>query len=129
MGDVDPKPVSPGGVPIVIGGSGAVAARRTGRRGDGWFPYVVGPEEVAAGLTTIRDTALAAGRDPAAIEVTVWPGSWDHKRSTDPALLSELAALGVDRIVFAAHESGTTDVDGVASFVARMSAVLDDVSG
>ena len=127
--DVDPKPTRAGGVPIVIGGSGAVAARRTGRRGDGWFPYVVGPEEVAAGISTIRETAADAGRDPAAIEISVWPGSWDHNRATDPALLSELAALGVDRIVFAAHESGAADVDGVAAFVARMRGVLDDVSG
>ncbi|MCB0996762.1 MAG: LLM class F420-dependent oxidoreductase [Acidimicrobiales bacterium] len=125
---VDPKPAQPGGVPIVVGGSSAAAARRTGARGDGWFPYVVSPAEVAEGIATIRETAEAAGRDPAAIDITVWPGSWDFSRGTDPALLAELGALGVDRIVFAAHEAGGTDVDTLAGFVARMRGVLDSVS-
>ena len=126
---VDPKPARAGGVPIVIGGSSAAAARRAGRRGDGWFPYVVGPEDVAAGLTTIREAAAAAGRDPGSIEITVWPGSWDYSRGTEPALLRELAVLGVDRIVVTAAEAGTTDVDTVASFVTRVRGLLDDVSG
>jgi probable F420-dependent oxidoreductase len=125
---VDPKPARPGGVPVVIGGSSAAAARRAGLRGDGWFPYVVGPEEVAAGIATIRATAEAAGRDPAAIEITVWPGSWDFARGTDPELLRDLARVGVDRIVFQAFEAGGADVDTIAGFVARMRGVLDTVS-
>lgn len=127
--NVDPKPVQADGVPIVVGGSSAAAARRAGTRGDGWFPYVVGPAEVADGLETIRRAADDAGRDPATIEITVWPGSWDYARGTDPALLGELAALGVDRIVFTAFEAGAVDVDNVTAFVARMRDVLDDVSG
>ncbi|MBM3658186.1 MAG: TIGR03619 family F420-dependent LLM class oxidoreductase [Actinobacteria bacterium] len=126
--NVDPKPVRPGGVPVIVGGSSAAAARRAGTRGDGWFPYVVGPAEVAEGIETIRRAADVAGRDPAAIEITVWPGSWDYSRGTDPELLGELAALGVDRIVFTAFEAGAVDVDNVAAFVARMRGVLDDVS-
>lgn len=125
--NVDPKPVQPGGVPIVIGGSGAVAARRVGRRGDGWFPYVVSPDDVAAGLATIREVAAAEGRDPAAIQVSVWPGSWNFARGTDPGLLAEYAALGVDRIVCSAAEAGTTDVDGVGEFVQRIGSVLDSI--
>jgi alkanesulfonate monooxygenase SsuD/methylene tetrahydromethanopterin reductase-like flavin-dependent oxidoreductase (luciferase family) len=125
---VDPKPARPGGVPIVIGGSSAAAARRAGLRGDGWFPYVVGPEEVTEGIATIRTTAEAAGRDPSAIEITVWPGSWDFTRGTDPELLRDLARVGVDRIVFQAFESGGADVDTIAGFVARMRGVLDTAS-
>lgn len=122
---VDPKPVQVGGVPIVIGGSGAVAARRVGRRGDGWFPYVVAPDDVATGLETIRATAEAEGRDASAIEVSVWPGSRDFVRGTDPALLEEYAALGVDRIVCSAAEAGTDSIDGVVDFVGRVRGILD----
>jgi probable F420-dependent oxidoreductase len=126
--NVDPKPAQVGGVPVVIGGSSEAAARRAGSRGDGWFPYVVSPAEVATGIDTIRRTAEAAGRDPSSIEITVWPGSWDYTRGTDPVLLRELAEVGVDRIVFTAFEGGTTDVDNVVAFVERMRGVLDDVS-
>jgi len=126
--NVDPKPAQSGGVPVIIGGSSPAAARRAGRLGDGWFPYVVSPAEVAEGMATIRAAAEAAGRDPAAIEVSVWPGSWDYSRGTDPTLLRELAEAGVDRIVFTAFEAGSADVDEVASFVTRMRRVLDDVS-
>lgn len=124
---VDPKPAQAGGVPIVIGGSGAVAARRVGRRGDGWFPYVVSPGDVAAGLATIRATAEAEGRDPATIHISVWPGSWDFSRGTDPGLLAEYVALGVDRIVCSAAEAGTTDVDGVCEFATRVADVLESL--
>jgi probable F420-dependent oxidoreductase len=126
--NVDPKPAQAGGVPIVIGGSSDAAARRAGVRGDGWFPYVVGPDDVAKGIETIRRTATAAGRDPASIEITVWPGSWDYTRGTDPVLLRELAAVGVDRIVFTAFEAGSTSLDDVVAFVARMRGVLDEIS-
>lgn len=122
---VDPKPVQPGGVPIVIGGSGAVAARRVGGRGDGWFPYVVSPDDVAAGIATIRAVAESEGRDPASIEISVWPGSWNFVRGTEPALLAEYAALGVDRIVCSAAEAGTNEIDGVRAFVERVHSVLD----
>jgi hypothetical protein len=59
----------------------------------------------------------------------VLPGSWDPSRGTDPALLAEFAALGVDRIVCTANESGAADVDTVVDFVGRMRDVLDEVSG
>ena len=124
---VDPKPAQSGGVPIVIGGSGAVAARRVGRRGEGWFPYVVSPDDVAAGLATIREIAEAEGRDPSTIEISVWPGSWNFMRGTEPALLAEYAALGVDRIVCSAAEAGTTDIDGICEFATRMRATLDAI--
>ncbi len=121
---VDPKPVQPAGVPVVIGGSSAVAARRAGRIGDGWFPYVVSPDEVAEGIATIRAAAEAADRDPSTIEITVWPGSWNFLRGTEPELLAQYAAVGVDRIVCSAAEVGTTDVDAAAAFVDRMTDLL-----
>ena len=124
---VDPKPVQPGGVPVVIGGSSAVAARRAGRLGDGWFPYVVSPDDVAAGIDTIRASAEAAGRDPASIEITVWPGSWNFLRGTEPELLAEYAAVGVDRIVCSAAEIGSTDIDAAGSFVERMVALVESL--
>lgn len=65
-----PHPVN-GGVPIVIGGGSARAARRAGRIGDGFLPTVAGPDALQPLLDTIRTEADAAGRDANAIPVTV----------------------------------------------------------
>ncbi len=42
-----PQPVQAGGVPIVVGGHSAAAARRAGRLGDGFFPLGVMPDRMA----------------------------------------------------------------------------------
>src|SRR5882672_2053081 len=66
-----PKPL--GRLPIHVGGSSPAAARRAGLRGDGYFPGGGLTEaERAAQVDLIRETARAAGRDPAALEYTRW---------------------------------------------------------
>ena len=94
----NPKP--PGGtVPILIGGHSKAAARRAGRLGDGFFPATGSQVDIAPLIDLARESAAAAGRDPAALEVTTGcpdalPGS-----GADPlAAIAERAAAGVDRI-------------------------------
>lgn len=41
--EVFPKPVQPGGPPILVGGSSRAALRRAARFGDGWIPNLLGP--------------------------------------------------------------------------------------
>jgi probable F420-dependent oxidoreductase len=57
-----PKPRTPGGPPIWIGGRAEAALKRAARLGDGWMPYVVTPKRVADGLEFIAREAQAAGR-------------------------------------------------------------------
>ncbi|HUB38535.1 MAG TPA: TIGR03619 family F420-dependent LLM class oxidoreductase [Streptosporangiaceae bacterium] len=95
-----PKPLRI--LPIHIGGSSAAAARRAGRRGNGffaggWLP----PAERLAQIELMRATALAEGRDPEALEYTRW-GSID----LEPSGVEAYAAQGVDRLVV-----GTTSGD------------------
>lgn len=93
-----PKPYGTTGLPIHIGGSSNPAARRAGRRGDGWFAGgMLTPDERRAHLDLARAAAVAAGRDPAALEVTRW-GSID----ASPERVETLAAEGVTRIVVSA---------------------------
>jgi probable F420-dependent oxidoreductase len=65
-----PRPLQPGGIPIVIGGDSARAARRAGALADGWFPGM--PDQVALGplVDLMRSTATAAGRDPDALALS-----------------------------------------------------------
>jgi len=102
----DPKPARPAGIPIHIGGSSEFAARRAGRLGDGFFPFVISPQDLAQRIEQLRAAARAAARDPQAIELTAWPGSWDGKRSFDLDLVRQYADLGVSRLVISAREGG-----------------------
>lgn len=115
-----PDPLTPGGPPIIIGGSTTAAARRVGRAGDGFFPYVVSPDELAALVETARASAVEHGRDPDAIDVTVWPGSWKLGASLDPTVVREFVQAGANRIVVSSQEGGASDVDGVRQFLRRV---------
>lgn len=115
----DPKPAQPGGVPVIIGGNSEAAARRAGGRGNGWFPYVIAPDLFRQRLNLVRQTAEAAGRDPHAIEITVWPGSFAPGQTFDLDLVRAYASAGADRLIVAAQESGSTDPAAVARFLQR----------
>jgi probable F420-dependent oxidoreductase len=79
-------------IPVVLGGHTELAARRAGRLADGFFPGRSKPEEVAHLLQVMRRAAEDAGRDPAAIELTLGA-------LPDPAFVERLLPLGVERIV------------------------------
>ena len=83
-----PQPVKKH-VPIIVGGHSPAAARRAGRLGDGFFPARGAPADLFA---LARETATAAGRDPAGLEITV---SLPEKLDDIPAL----AAMGVSRVL------------------------------
>jgi alkanesulfonate monooxygenase SsuD/methylene tetrahydromethanopterin reductase-like flavin-dependent oxidoreductase (luciferase family) len=98
-----PKPIQM--LPIHVGGSSAAAARRAGRRGDGFFHGGrLTPAERLAQIELMRETALAEGRDPEALEHTRW-GSIDMERSDVEAR----AAEGVDRLVVGTTSSDLTE--------------------
>lgn len=116
----DTKPLQAGGIPLLIGGSSEAAARRAGMRGDGFFPYVISPDDVAARMTTARATAADAGRTlPAGFAATVWPWSYDHAGTFDLELIRAYRDAGVERLIVAAFEGGDTSLDGIRRFVAE----------
>jgi probable F420-dependent oxidoreductase len=72
-----PKPWNTTTLPVHVGGSSPAAARRAGRRGDGYFPGGrLTPAERASQMELMRAAAAEAGRDPGALEYTRW-GSMD----------------------------------------------------
>ena len=57
-----PKPLTPGGVPIYIGGSGPRPFRRVAELGDGWLPMAAGAAEVRAGRAALEPLLAQRGR-------------------------------------------------------------------
>jgi alkanesulfonate monooxygenase SsuD/methylene tetrahydromethanopterin reductase-like flavin-dependent oxidoreductase (luciferase family) len=93
-----PKPHARGALPIHVAGSTRAAARRAGRRGDGYFPGgMIGRPERLAQIDLMRSTAREAGRDADALEVTRW-GAIDMSVED----VAAQAADGVTRLVVAA---------------------------
>jgi probable F420-dependent oxidoreductase len=92
-----PKPVAGAKLPVHIGGHSRAAARRAGRLGDGFQPLGVTGAQLDALLALMRDEALAAGRDPADLEVSL--GHAVTKVDADRA--GRLATQGADRVVLA----------------------------
>lgn len=99
-----PRPVRPGGVPIVVGGHSMAAARRAARLGDGFFPARGAPEELGRLFAAMREECERIGRDPSEIELTC------GGRVQTPADLEPYAALGVSRFVVSPPAQ---DVDGL----------------
>jgi len=90
-----PRPVRPGGVPIVVGGHGPAATRRAARSGSGFYPLGVDVDGIAGLLDRLRTECEAVGRDPAEIEITARaPGRREE--------VARLIDLGVSRVVIRA---------------------------
>ena len=87
------RPLPPNrNIPVIVGGDTVAAARRAGQLGDGYFPARGAPAEL---FDEMRRAAVAAGRDPSAIEITV-------SAPSEPAEIEALAKRGVSRVAVAA---------------------------
>ncbi|MEO8693598.1 MAG: LLM class F420-dependent oxidoreductase [Acidimicrobiales bacterium] len=115
-----PTPLRAGGPPIIIGGSTEAAARRAGRLGDGYFPYVISPDDFTARVETVRSTASTAGRTSDEVSITVWPSSWQRGCSLDLEVMRRFADSGVDRVIVGAQECGSTEISVIRDFVRRV---------
>ena len=89
----NPKPAQRPGVPIVVGGQVAGAARRAARFADGFFPART--DNLGELLETLAKECAAIGRDPRSVEVTT--GIVGRLPTRDD--LAQLAVLGVARVL------------------------------
>ncbi len=88
----NPKPIQPGGVPIVVGGHVKGAARRAARYGNGFFPALGDEARIAELIGVVRDECKKIGRDPAEVEISC------GGRVDDIDAVKRLEDLGVSRI-------------------------------
>jgi probable F420-dependent oxidoreductase len=99
-----PKPVQKPGVPIVVGGHTALAARRAARYGDGFFPGVADDARLRELLAIMREECARVGRRPEDIEVTA------GRQVASADEVRRLRDLGVARVVM---PPPAYDADGI----------------
>jgi len=94
-----PRPVQPGGVPLIIGGVSPAAIRRVVQFGDGW--YVIGKDldEYRAHMSALADECIRQGRNPRELEITAY---WNYYREGIGSL-SVYEELGVQRLLINVH--------------------------
>lgn len=68
---VNPKPVQPGGPPLMVGAGAPASIRRTAQLGLGFNPVWGGWEALEGAVTAFRDAAREAGRDPDELPVVL----------------------------------------------------------
>ncbi|MEV6342438.1 TIGR03619 family F420-dependent LLM class oxidoreductase [Actinoplanes sp. NPDC051851] len=104
-----PKPVQPGGPPILLGGTAEVALRRAGRLAAGWVSSSrTGLAEFTQAVRVVRDAAAAAGKDPSTVRVIVRAPVQAGRRDEDVPLSGSWAQIrdGVQRYA----EAGATEL-------------------
>jgi probable F420-dependent oxidoreductase len=67
--NIGPKPVRPGGLPVIMGYSSAAGIRRAARIADGLLPFQTDLATLRAHLELFRRTAAEAGRDGASLPI------------------------------------------------------------
>lgn len=110
-----PKPVQMPHPPILLGT--LQPSPLVIRHADGWLPLSVPhPGQLAERIADLRARAAEAGRDPDAIEVTVF-----SLERTAPETVAEYAAMGADRVVLRARigslEEFSDYLDGYAGLL------------
>ncbi|PRX96490.1 TIGR03619 family F420-dependent LLM class oxidoreductase [Allonocardiopsis opalescens] len=69
---MQPKPVQPGGPPVLLGGAVPAALRRAGRLASGWMSRsATDLDRIGEGIAIVKQAAADAGRDPDAVRVVV----------------------------------------------------------
>ncbi|MEE8290677.1 MAG: LLM class flavin-dependent oxidoreductase [Candidatus Tectomicrobia bacterium] len=69
---MEPKPVQPGGPPILVGGRSERAIRRAATVGDGFMPYLYTPEQYAEARQRLLQYGADAGRPAADFTVPMY---------------------------------------------------------
>ena len=113
-----------GQLPIILGGNSEPAIRRAGRIADGWFPYTIGPDELARGADVLRRSAEAAGRSADDVEITVWPGSADPKRELDVTWMRRYLEAGATRIITRPQVTKPADLERLPEQISRFRSVV-----
>ena len=99
-----PKPLQRPHPPVFLGGETDHTLRRVVEFCDGWFPRVRGGWKPENAVARLHQAALAAGRDPATLSITVF------NAPSDAAALALYREAGIDRVLLEIPDRGRDEV-------------------
>jgi len=99
-----PKPLQQPHPPVLCGTGGRVGTREAVAWADGWMPMDIALGDVGRKVARFREIAAEAGRDPAAIPISMVTFG-----DPDLATLARYRDLGVDRVVLGSARTGWDD--------------------
>lgn len=117
--DAHPKPSTPGGPPLVMGGYAAAALEDAARFGQGWYGFGLTPEATKDVVNALRAQLQAHDRDPDAFEIFMTP-----RMRLDEGLIDEFRQAGVTELVVSAESN---EVDGIKRRLERNSPLTHGV--
>jgi probable F420-dependent oxidoreductase len=88
-----PKPAQTPHPPVILGGHARTVLERVVAWGDGWLPNRITPDELRASRATLDRLAKDAGRNPAAITISV------HGQPADRDLIRRFHDAGATRVI------------------------------
>jgi probable F420-dependent oxidoreductase len=99
-----PKPRQKPHPAILLGGETDYTVRRVVEFCDGWFPRPRAGWEPRSATARLREAALAAGRDPATLSITVF------NAPANAAALAPYREAGIDRVLLEVPDTSRDDI-------------------
>jgi len=117
-----PKPHQQPRPPLLAAATGPMATRECMAWADGWLPGDAAFPDVAAAVTDFRRIAEEAGRDPAAMDLTIM--AWGEPSL---AVLASYRELGFNRAVLGGGRRDAHDPSSTLSFLDRCAAMAEQL--
>ena len=110
-----PKPYQQPHPPIIMGGAGEKAIECAAELCDGWAPWCMEWTKVKEAITKLRKQAVANGRDPNSLEVSVFEESIPDKKT-----IEEMEIMGVKRIILTIYGQSREQALPILDLLANM---------
>ncbi len=114
--DAQPRPVQPGGPPVIVGGASPAAMRRTVTHGNGWYGFAMDVETAGKALEGLKLAEARFERPETLGELSI---SITPPKPPTKAMLEDYAALGVHRLIpmlgFYNEDNVLSELDALAA--------------
>lgn len=119
---LDPKPLQPGGPPVVFGAMGPLGVRHAADWADGWMPVDVALPDVARSIEDFRQLVRDCDRNPDAVEITLVVMA---EVSAD--LLKSYRDMGIERCNIGVGMQNWDKPEMVMPMIERFSKLIPDL--